>query len=289
MNQHVTKPTTGRLYLVGTPIGNLGDISTRAIETLKTVSLIAAEDTRATKKLLSRFDIHTPMMSFHRVNELRRTATLIDRLRQGDDVAVVSDAGMPGISDPGFPLVRQCVESGMPVDVIPGPSAVTTALLLSGFSPASFRFVGFLPRKGVARQHALKSIAQNAETAIFFESAQRIHKTLAELAPLLADRPIAIAREMTKLHQEVLRGTAAELEALLVNKPPRGELTVVVADSKISDQQLSEEDIASHVATRLAQGQKPREIAEAMAQLGCSKRQVYQLAHSVAAQTEDTD
>ena len=216
----------GTLYVVSTPIGNLEDVTLRALRVLKEAALIAAEDTRHTATLLQRYDIRTPTTSFHEHNERQKLPALIAQLRAGDSIALVSDAGTPGVRDPGYRLVRQAIDEQIKVEVIPGPSAVLTALVASGLPMSAFTFLGFPPPRSKARAEWLAGMASETRTVVFFEAPHRILATLADLAPLVGDRPVVVARELTKLHEEVLRGTAASLLPRLAE--PRGEFTVVV-------------------------------------------------------------
>ncbi len=219
------------LYIVGTPIGNLADITLRALETLRTVDLIAAEDTRHSLRLLGRYDIYKPLVSFHEHNEARRTQELVARLRDGASVALITDAGLPSISDPGARLVRACLEAGLPYTVIPGPSAVPTALIGSGLSADSFYYGGFLPVKSGGRERELQRAVDRAETSVFFESPHRLERTLEVLTRLAPERPLCVARELTKQFEEFRRGNAVELLAHYQQRPPKGEITFVVAGS----------------------------------------------------------
>jgi 16S rRNA (cytidine1402-2'-O)-methyltransferase len=217
----------GTLFVVATPIGNLEDVTHRAIRVLGTADVIAAEDTRRTATLLDRYDIHTPTTSFHEHNEHQRLPALLARLAGGGKVALVSDAGTPGISDPGFRLIRAAVEQEARIEVIPGPSAVLAALVASGFPTSSFSFLGFPPVRSLARRTWLKQLAAEPRTTVFFEAPHRIRRTLEELREQIVDRPVAIARELTKVHEEVLRGSVPDVLDRLSH--PRGEITVVVA------------------------------------------------------------
>jgi 16S rRNA (cytidine1402-2'-O)-methyltransferase len=217
----------GTLFVVATPIGNLDDVSFRALRVLGDVGVIAAEDTRRTAKLLGRYDIHTPTTSFHEHNEREKLPALLERLARGEKVALVSDAGTPGVSDPGFRLVRAAIGQGARIEVIPGASAVITALVASGFPTESFTFLGFPPTRGQRRQTWVEQLAREPRTSVFFEAPHRLRATLGCLRPVLGDRQIVIARELTKLHEELIRGTVDEV---LTSIPvPRGEVTVVVA------------------------------------------------------------
>ena len=218
------------LSLVATPIGNLGDITLRAIETLKAAHIIACEDTRHSGHLLRHFEIHKPLVSYHEHNEARRTAELIEELAAGKDVAVISDAGLPGISDPGHRLLAACIERGLPYTIIPGPSAVLTALIGSGFSTEAFFYGGFLPVKSGGRERDLLAAAARKETSVFFESPHRLLKTLAVCAQHFPTRRVCVARELTKQFEEFRIGTAPDLLAHYAAKPVKGEIVFLVSD-----------------------------------------------------------
>ena len=219
------------LYLVGSPIGNLSDISLRALEVLKNVNIIAAEDTRRTLILLERYDIRKPLTSFHEHNEAKRTAELIEKMRMGDKVALVSDAGMPSISDPGYRIVRACIEAGIPVEVIPGPSAVITAIVGSGLPTDRFYYGGFLPVKSGQRQKELLAALSREVTSVYFESPHRIIRSLTTLRDADPARSICVARELTKQHEEYRRGAVAEVLSYYESHPPKGEITLIIAGS----------------------------------------------------------
>jgi 16S rRNA (cytidine1402-2'-O)-methyltransferase len=220
----------GTLYLVATPIGNLDDMTLRGLHILESVPLIAAEDTRHTLKLLTHFGLRRPLISLHAHNEARQLQTIVSRLQQ-HDVALVSDAGTPALSDPGVRLVSAAVAAGYPVVPVPGPSAVLAALVSSGLPTNQFTFLGFLPRKRGELERMLREAGEVKRTFIFFESPHRIAKTLAIMASVLGPRSLVVAREITKVHEEFLRGTPATLLEHFEKSPPRGELTVVVAGS----------------------------------------------------------
>lgn len=217
----------GTLYVVGTPIGNLEDMTFRAVRILREVDLVAAEDTRKTRILFSRYDIHTPMTSFHAFTGPGKVARLIDRLADGD-VAIVSDAGTPGISDPGYPLVRAAIEAGHPVVPIPGPSALVAAVVASGLPTHAFTFLGFLPRKSGARRSLLARYTETDHTLVLFESPHRLRSTLDDICAVFGDRPVVVAREITKLHEEFVRGTASSVRDRFLQQEPRGEMTIVI-------------------------------------------------------------
>ena len=221
-----------KLYLVPTPIGNLEDITLRAIRVLKEVDLILAEDTRTSGKLLKHFEITTPMMSHHRHNEHKTVENLVKRLQAGETIALISDAGTPAISDPGFLLTRACVEAGIEVDCLPGATAFVPALVNSGLPNDKFVFEGFLPvKKG--RQTRLLALAEETRTIIFYESPHKLIKTLGHFAEFFGeDRQVSVSREITKLHEETIRGTVKEVLAHYTKKPPKGEIVIVLAGKK---------------------------------------------------------
>lgn len=216
------------LFLIPTPIGNLGDITLRALETLKAVDVIAAEDTRHSGNLLRHFEIRKPLISYHEHNEARRTEELLARLELGEKVAVITDAGMPGISDPGHRLLRACIERGLPYTVLPGPSAVLTALVGSGFPAERFYFGGFLPPKSGGRERELLTAQAREETSLFFESPHRLVKTLEFCAAHFEVRPLCVARELTKQFEEFRIGAAAELLAHYSARPVKGEIVFLI-------------------------------------------------------------
>jgi len=223
------EPAPGTLYLVGTPIGNVEDLSPRARRILGAVDLIAAEDTRHTRALLSRFDIHRPLVSYHDHNKESRTPELVSRLKEGASVAIVSDAGSPGISDPAFTLVRAAVSAEAPVVPIPGPSSALCALEVSGLPTDRFAFEGFLPRRSGRRRARIEELRGEPRTIIFFESPHRLKGAIRDLLDVLGDRPASISRELTKKFEETRRGTLASLLGWVESKPPRGEFVLVVA------------------------------------------------------------
>jgi 16S rRNA (cytidine1402-2'-O)-methyltransferase len=217
------------LYLVATPIGNLGDITLRALEVLKSVDTIAAEDTRHSGMLLRHFEIRKPLVSFHEHNEAMRSAQIVQRLAAGENVALITDAGMPGLSDPGARLIRQCIVHDLPFTILPGASAILTALVGSGFAKATFCFRGFLPVKSGGRERELRAAAERCETTIFFESPHRLLKTLTACVALMPERPICVARELTKKFEEFRRGTGRELLAHYQAHSPKGEIVLMIA------------------------------------------------------------
>jgi len=217
------------LYVVATPIGNLGDITLRALEILKSVNVVAAEDTRHSGILLKHYKIDKPFVSYHEHNEAMRTAQLIERIAAGENVALITDAGMPGLSDPGARLIRECIKRELPFTIIPGPSSILTALVGSGFSMEKFCFRGFLPVKSGRRERELRAATDRDETTIFFESPYRLAKTLKVCIDIMPDRQLCVARELTKKFEEFRRGFAAELLAHYEAKPPKGEIVLVIS------------------------------------------------------------
>ena len=235
----------GTLFLVATPIGNLEDISARALRVLREVDLVAAEDTRHTRRLLQHFGIAARVVSLHEHNERARATSLVERVRGGESVALVTDAGSPGIADPGFPVVRAAVAEGVRVESIPGPSAVIAALQVSGLPTDAFPFAGFLPPRGAARRKRLEELAERRETVVVFESPHRIEACLADLETVWAERPIALVRELTKVHEQVLRGSPREVREQLRADWRRGEMVLVLGGvTRMS--RMSREARASH-------------------------------------------
>jgi len=229
------------LYIVATPIGNLGDITLRALDVLKSADLIAAEDTRHSGMLLKHFGLKKPFISYHEHNEAMRTAELVERLARGEKIALITDAGTPGLSDPGSRLIRECIKRKLAFTIIPGPSSILTALVGSGFSAEEFSFRGFLPVKSGQRERKLRVAAERDETAIFFESPYRLTKTLAACADIMPERQLCVARELTKKFEEFHRGTAGELLAHYQAHPPKGELVLVISGRRASRQLLDEQ------------------------------------------------
>lgn len=217
------------LTIVPTPIGNLSDITLRALEALKRADRILCEDTRQTLKLLQRYEIQKPLLSYHEHSSPEKTMAILELLKEGQHLALVSDGGMPLVSDPGFQIVHAVLAAGLPLEVLPGPSAVTTALVLSGLPTDSFSFLGFLSNKGQRRRHELEALAEREETLIFFESPFRIVKMLEDALAVFGDREAAVAREITKKFEEVVRGNLSELVRDMTQKPRKGEMVVLVS------------------------------------------------------------
>jgi 16S rRNA (cytidine1402-2'-O)-methyltransferase len=270
----------GRLHVVSTPIGNLDDITLRALATLKSVALIAAEDTRRTGTLLRHFGITTPTTSFHDHNERQKLPHVLDKLRNGADVALVSDAGTPLVSDPGHRLIAAAIAEGIPVVPIPGPSAVISALISSGFSANAFVFAGFAPSRSIDRQKWLAELQKESRTVVFFESPHRITSTLDDMRHVFGDRPMSISRELTKLHEETIRGRANTLNSADVH--PKGEFTVVVGPAMPETRAatLPTDDEVQTVFYQMTNNgavSRRRAIAETAAEFGLSTNQVYEI------------
>ena len=247
--------TTGKLYLCATPIGNLQDVTLRVLEILREADLVAAEDTRHTRRLFARYDIHTPMLSYREENRDAAGARIIRRLEDGQTVALVSNAGMPGISDPGQHLVALCVERGISLEALPGPNAALTALVISGLPTARFSFEGFLPRKTGARRKALEALARDERTLLFHESPSRVFDTLADIMEVLGDRRIALARELTKKFETVLRGTVSSVLSEVAAGAIKGEIVLVVEGAPAGAvDSIGEEAAVDEVMRLKAQG-----------------------------------
>lgn len=267
----------GRLFLVGTPIGNLGDLSPRARSTLSDVDFVAAEDTRRSGRLLASIGVKAKLISFFEGNERERTDQLMDLLREDHDVAVITDGGMPGISDPGFRLVRAATAEGLQVHVIPGPSAVITALVASGLPTDRWTFEGFLPRRPGDRHRRLEQLARDPRTVVIFEAPTRVQILLRDVLVLLGDREIAVARELTKLHEEVLRGRTSEVLAKIGDVELKGEVAVVIAGAQIADDEPEDlEELVVDVRKLVDDGMRKREAAHEVArQHGVSVNALY--------------
>ena len=277
----MTKSLKLALYLVGTPIGNLEDITFRALRILKSVDLIAAEDTRHTGKLLQHYQITTPQVSYHQHNHHQRLPELLQHLHSGKSVALVSDAGMPSISDPGYELVKACVEADIEIIPIPGVTALITALAASGLPTINFSFEGFLPTKPKARKAHLESLKGETRTLIFYESPHRLRQTLADFATVFGgERQIVLGRELTKIHEEFWRGTIEAAIALYrEQRQPKGEYTLVVAGKeKTSGMVLSEAEIKAELQQLLAQGMTRSQASRHLAEItSLPRRQIYEI------------
>ncbi len=270
----------GTLYVVGTPIGNLEDITLRALRVLREVSLIAAEDTRRARTLLQHFEIKTPLTSYFEHSGAGKRDFVLAALNAGD-VALISEAGMPGLSDPGYDLIREAIERGISVTTVPGPSALVSALVLSGLPTDSFGFVGFLPRRAAERRRALREVAGEERTLVFYEAPHRLLSSLEDMMGALGDRRAALARELTKLHEEVFRGNLSEARVHFAETGPRGEFTIVVAGAARAERPaLSEEEVLALARRLVAAGASAKDAAaEAARQSGWARRAVYELMH----------
>jgi len=276
----MTEQLKGKLYIVATPIGNLADISFRAIETLKSADVIAAEDTRRTRKLLSYYDVHTPLISFRVHNKVYQGRKLMERLLSGENVALCSDAGMPLISDPGEDFVQACIEKEIPVTVIPGANAATSALVLSGFSVKSFLYLGFIPRKSKKKHEFLNNLRNLEHTLIFYESPKRIVELLKDLNECLGSRKACVARELTKVHEEVIRGTLDELIKLMDGREWKGEFTVVVEGATPPENKnyFNVTDVVAEVKKLILEGiPRNRAMKKTAEKYKMSKRAIYQI------------
>jgi len=261
------------LYVVATPIGNLEDISLRALRILREVHLIAAEDTRKTRRLLAAYDIGTPMTSYYEHNKQSKLDSILTRLEDGD-IALVSEAGMPGLSDPGYELITAAYERNIPVVPVPGPSSVITALVVSGLPTDRFSYIGFLPRKSGARKRILESVVDETGTIVALEAPHRLTATLYEILAVLGDRRIAVCREMTKLHEEIFRGTVGE--AVKHFTEPRGEFTLVIEGRGTVDKPEVNEDIEKQLHEMYLSGTTAKEAVAAVAgETGLSRKELY--------------
>ena len=270
------------LYVVATPIGNLEDITLRALRVLREVDLIAAEDTRHTRKLLTRYEIDTPLTSYHDGNERTKAPALVKRLEAGENIALVSDAGTPTISDPGYHLVRAAAESGVSVTPVPGVSATTAALSVCGLATDRFVFQGFLPAKQGKRRETLRQLQDDDRTLVFYEAPHRIRESLADMHEILGDRAALVGRELTKVHEELLRGTLSQLAGEPDETIQRGEFVIVVA-GRDEAAPVNEEMVRTEITKLLQAGHKANDVAKLMAQtFPLVKRDVYKLVLEVA-------
>lgn len=269
---------SGRLVVCPTPIGNLEDVTLRVLSALREADLVACEDTRRTRTLLDRYGVKAKLLSYHEHNEEKRSAELVARMNEGATVALVSDAGMPLVSDPGYVLVRSCVAAGLPVEVLPGPSAALAALVASALPSDRWRFAGFLPRK---KGELRRALAEPGGTLVAFEAPGRVPTTLGVLAELDPEREAAVCRELTKVHEEVVRGSAAELARRYADAPPKGEVVLVIAPAPEVDGEVDEAALQA-MAKLVDAGAKPRAAAQVVAELtGASANALYK-AHTSA-------
>jgi 16S rRNA (cytidine1402-2'-O)-methyltransferase len=255
---------SGRLVVCPTPIGNLEDITLRTLSALREADVVACEDTRRTRVLLDRYGVKARLLSYHEHNEQKRSSELVERMRAGEIVALVSDAGMPLVSDPGYVLVRSCVAAGLPVEVLPGPTAAIAALVASALPADRWRFVGFLPRK---KGELGRLLAEPGGTLVAFESPRRVPGTLALVAELDPERPVALARELTKVHEEVVRGSAAELAARYRDAPPKGEVALVLGPPSRGDREDGEPEGLDALRRLVESGAHPRQAAGVVGEL----------------------
>ena len=267
----------GTLYLVATPIGNLEDVTLRALRVLKQATLVAAEDTRHTGRLLSHYDIHTPLVSYHEHNKIARLDKILAALADGD-VALVSDAGTPALNDPGYDLVRAALQAGFQVSPVPGASAPLAALVTSGLPTDAFLYLGYLPRKASERRRLLEQVAGLSYTLIFLETPHRLLAALQDLQTVLGDRPAAVARELTKLHEQIYRGTLSAAQAYFKEHEPRGEFTLVIGGMIESGEPWAEAELRQALQLALSAGQPPSQAARVLAaRSGWPKSSVYDL------------
>lgn len=280
----MTRNASGRLYLVSTPIGNLGDLSYRAVEVLRSVKLVLAEDTRHSRVLLDRYGIETPSASHHEHNEARTTPRLVERLLDGEDIALITDAGTPLLSDPGQRLVQAAIGAGVAVVPVPGASAMLAALVASGLPADRFTFFGFLPRKGKERRQTLDEIASSRITAILYEAPGRVAESLRELAARARARPAVVARELTKQFEEFRRGTLESLSAYYTDTPARGEVVILVGGAPPE----GPDEEALHVEARAlrASGMSVKDVAGALTRKGVSRNVAYRIAQTAAGTRE---
>lgn len=270
---------SGTLYIVGTPIGNLGDITERQLEVLSSVSFIAAEDTRVTRKLLAHFDIHTPLVSYHEHSPEAVIQQILGRIRSGENCAVVTDAGMPCISDPGALLVQNCIAENILMQVIPGPSAVISALAVSGQDTTRFCFEGFLSVTKKQRFTHLESLKSETRTMVFYEAPHKLLNTLKDMLEYFGDRSVSICRELTKIHEEVTKTTLSEAVRFYEANPPRGEFVLVIAGKQNaeSDEKPSLEAVLAIAKERIADGERAADVCKQLAaETGYPKRVLYQ-------------
>ncbi len=266
------------LYVVSTPIGNMGDFTFRAVEVLRSVALILAEDTRHSRHLLDRYEIRTPLSAYHEHNEARALPGLVARMTAGESMALITDAGTPIVSDPGARLVRGTIDAGLRVIPVPGASALLAAIVASGIAADRFTFLGFLPRKGRERREALELLRTSEHAVVIYEAPSRVADTLADIAELGApDRPAAVARELTKHFEDIQRGTVGVLAAYYKETPPRGEVVIVLDGAPV--RLSSEESLRPHVERLRAEGLSTRDIVTALVGEGASRNVAYRLAH----------
>ena len=277
----------GVLYIIATPIGNLEDITLRALRILKEVDLIAAEDTRRARILLSHYDIRTPLTSYHEHNERAKAPPLVQQMRDGHNIALISDAGTPAISDPGYRLIVAAIGAGIRVIPLPGPSALAAALSASGLPTDRFTFEGFLPAKKRERRDKLRELAHDLRTLVFYEAPHRVKESLEDMLPILGDRQVVIGREISKIHEEFLRGSVGEVLAQLAGREARGEITLIVHGYS-GGVEISQDEIGAEVRRLIDGGMGVKSISELLSErFQISKREIYQMALKLKNQERD--
>lgn len=268
----------GTLFVVATPLGNLEDMTYRAVRVLKEVAVIAAEDTRHSRTLLTHFGITTPLSSYHDHVERERAPKLVARLLRGEDVALISDAGTPAIADPGYRLVRAAIEAGVRVVPVPGPSAIVASLSAAGVPTDRFAFEGFVPARATARRAFYAALCRELRTVVCYEAGRRLADSLADLAAVAPEREVVVARELTKIYEDFVRGTAAELAVRAADLVPRGEVTLCIAPARAPAPAMSEDALREEIARRRAAGLHLKEVAKALAEeSGWPAREIYRL------------
>jgi len=278
----------GKLYVCATPIGNLEDVTLRLLRILAEADLIAAEDTRVTRKLLSKYEIKAHLLSYHEHNQAKREKELIGKIKQGLTVALVSDAGMPGLSDPGYKLISACIELGIEIKVLPGPFAAVTALVASGLPINSFVFEGFLPRKRAQRKKMLKDLSREIRTLVLYESCHRIGKLLEDVLEILGDRQIVLARELTKKYEEVIRGSVSQLLEVANERELKGEIVVVIAGAIKHSNIPSREAIQEKLIVLISKGTSKKDAVKKLAEeIDVPKRTIYEIAENLPVKKRD--
>lgn len=277
-----------KLYLVPTPIGNLKDITLRSLEVLKECDMVAAEDTRQSLKLLNHFEIKKPLISYHKYNEQGKSEDLIEKVKDGKNIALVTDAGMPGISDPGSVIVQKCIEQGVDFEVLPGATAFATALVYSGLDTTKFLFKGFLPRENKERRHIIEDLKDRTETLIFYEAPHRLLDTLSFLKENLGNRKVSICRELTKLHEEIVRGNLDEVLNHFIENKPRGEFVLVISGKSLDEIEQEKKSlwedmtIEQHILKLIDTGISKKEAIKIVAkERGLSKSEVYKFSINI--------
>lgn len=274
--------SSGKLFVCSTPIGNLEDVTLRVLRILGEVDVIAAEDTRMTRKLLNKYKIKTPLESYHEHNEIKKSKKLVERLKQGLSLALVSDAGTPGLSDPGYRLIKACIEAEIDMEVLPGPFAAVTALVASGLPADRFVFQGFVPRKQGQRKKVLQDLSQEKGTLIFYESCHRIKRFLEDAVEILGERPVVMARELTKKYEEIIRGTMSDVLSVSQERELKGEIVMVIAGASESKEIPAPAIMRTQLKTLMAGGLSKKDAIKKLAvQANIPKRVVYEIAKTI--------